>query len=288
LNRAAAVGALRRRIAAQLAEAFAARGYDGTPALDARVLVAHAMGMAAANVPLHDDEAASADVERAAVAYAKRRARGEPVARIVGRKEFHGHDFLLSPDTLVPRPETETIVDAVLARTKADEAFSVLDLGTGSGAILLAILAARPHASGLGIDLAPGAIETAGDNAVRLGLSSRADFRVGDWAAGIAEQFDVVVANPPYIESETIDTLPVDVKGFDPHLALDGGRDGLDAMRAILADLDRILAPQGAAFIEIGAGQREAVAALAEAKGLSSEFLSDLAGIDRVAVVKRR
>jgi release factor glutamine methyltransferase len=210
------------------------------------------------------------------------------VARIVGRKEFYGIEVELSPDTLVPRPDTETLVDAVLATRRHEDAVAILDLGTGSGAILLALLAELPNATGVGVDLSEGAVAAARGNAARLGLAERAAFAVGDWAAGIDRRFDVVVANPPYIESEAIAGLPVEVRDHDPHLALDGGADGLDAVRAILPDLDRVLAENGAAFVEIGFGQGPAVARLAAENRFVSTFRRDLAGIERVAEIGRR
>jgi release factor glutamine methyltransferase len=288
LNKPLTVGALRRRIAAQLGEAFAARRHEGPPALDARMLIAQALGMPPSEVPLHDDDTVSAEVEAAAGAFAARRAEGEPVARINGYREFHGLKLALSPDTLEPRPDTETLVDAVLAARGMEEEFSILDLGTGTGAILLSILAERPRASGIGVDIASGALKTAEANAGRLGLASRAQFVSGDWAKKINGPFDVVVSNPPYVESGAIAALPVDVRDFDPHVALDGGRDGLDAVRAIVADLDRIMAREGEAFVEIGNGQSGAARALAESSGFAVRTAKDLAGIERVVMIKRR
>ena len=179
------IGSLRRRIAKDLAEAFAARGHDGTPALDARLLVAHAAGLAPQAVPLNDDKPVDAGLVARVLALAGRRAAGEPVARIVGHKEFHGLDFVLSDDTLVPRPETETLVDAALELIAPDANARIVDIGTGSGAILLAVLAERRYATGIGIDIAPGAVASARENAIRLGLDGRALFVVGDWLAAV-------------------------------------------------------------------------------------------------------
>ena len=278
------IGSLRRRIARALSAAFAARGHDGTPALDARLIVAHVMGLAPEAVPLHDE--AAVDAERAALALAlgERRAAGEPVARLVGYKEFHGHDFLLSADTLVPRPETETLVDAALSLIAPDAHARIVDIGTGSGAILLSVLAERPRASGIGIDIAPGAVMTARENAARLGLAGRALFVVGDWLAAVAEA-DVILANPPYIEAETIGRLDSEVRDHDPRRALDGGSDGLASIRAILADTRRVLGKNGVLLMEIGAGQGGALATIAGAHGMSVRFAADLAGIERVAIL---
>ncbi len=278
------IGSLRRRIAAELTKAFAARGTDGTPALDARLLVAHTVGLEPQAVPLNDDKAVGAEAVVRALGLARRRALGEPVARIVGHKEFHGLDFILSADTLVPRPETETLVDAALAMLAPEADARIIDVGTGSGAILLSVLAERRQATGIGIDIAPGAVRTARENAVRLRLDRRALFVVGDWLSAVG-QADVILANPPYIEAETIKRLDVDVREHDPFRALSGGEDGLTAIRAIVADGGRVLAENGVILMEIGAGQGHAVAEIAEAHGMTARFVQDLAGIDRVAIL---
>ncbi len=278
------IGSLRRRMARQLKAAFAARGTDGTPALDARLLVAHATGFEPQAVPLNDDVPVDAAESARALALAERRAQGEPVARILGRKEFHGHDFVLSADTLVPRPETETLVDAALALMAPEAPVAIVDAGTGSGAILLSVLAERPHAIGIGIDIAPGAVRTARENAIRLGLAERALFVVGDWLAAVGRA-DVILANPPYIEAETISRLDVDVREHDPIRALSGGADGLEAIRAVIADAGRVLAENGVLVMEIGAGQGPQLAAIADTQGMTVRFAQDLAGIDRVAIL---
>ncbi len=225
------------------------------------------------------------------MAFAQRRIAGEPVARIIGHREFYGLDFKLAPATLVPRPDTETLVDeaiAVIDRTRGRDApVRIVDLGTGSGAILLALLSELPNARGVGVDLSEEAAATARDNARRLGLAERALFVVGDWAEAIGTA-DVVVANPPYIETDVIATLDAEVREHDPLLALDGGDDGLDAIRASVAGLSRILAADGRALIEIGAGQGEAVRGIAGRAGFSLRLERDLAGIERVAIVAPR
>jgi release factor glutamine methyltransferase len=263
-----------------------------TAALDARIIVAHLLGCVPEQLPLRDEEEAPAPLALEAEAFATRRASGEPVARILGEKEFHGLTFALSPDTLIPRPDTETLVDAALAvvaaDTDRDAPIAILDLGTGSGAILIALLTELPNARGTGTDAAAGAVETATGNAARHGVADRARFAVGDWTRGIKDRFDLVVANPPYVESSAISGLPVEVREHDPHLALDGGADGMDAIHAILSDLDRVLADGGVAFVEIGAGQAATVGGLAEAHGFHCTFHSDLAGIDRVALLRRQ
>ena len=281
------IGSLRRRIAVDLAKAFAARGHDGTPALDARLLTAHAVGLAPQAVPLNDDRPVDGEALARARGFARRRVDGEPVARIVGHKEFHGLDFVLSADTLVPRPETETLVDAALALVAPEAEARIVDVGTGSGAILLSVLAERRQAVGIGIDIAPGAARTARENAICLGLAGRALFVVGDWLAAVGRA-DVILANPPYIEEKTIGRLDPEVRAYDPLRALDGGEDGLTAIRAIVADVGRVLGEKGRLLMEIGAGQAPPVAAIGAAHGMTVRFVEDLAGKDRVAILARR
>jgi release factor glutamine methyltransferase len=274
-------------VAARLRAAFREAGRAGTPELDARLLVAHAAHVDPHILPMRDELPAGAGIVRRATGFADRRIRGEPVARILGRWEFWGLDLALGPATLVPRPDTETVVEAALGfvRRSAGAGLRILDLGTGSGAILLALLSELPAAAGVGTDISPEALAVASGNAARLGLSGRAAFTQADWTAGIGGRFDLVVSNPPYIPADDIAALDPEVRDHDPRVALDGGPDGLDAIRTILAGLRPVLAPVGAAFIEIGAGQRGAVAAIAGAAGFTASFVPDLAGIDRVAVL---
>ena len=279
---AVTVAALRREIAAMLA------GASPTAALDARLIVAHILGWTPNDVLLRDRDEVDDAAVQSARALASRRAGGEPVARIVGEKEFYGLTFRLSPETLVPRPDTETVVDAVLATVEREASLTILDLGTGSGAVLLALLVQLPNATGIGVDVSEGALATARGNAENLGVTNRSAFRTGDWSRHIDGRFDVVVANPPYIENSAIAGLPVEVRDHDPHLALDGGANGLVAIRAILSDLDRVLAPDGAAFVEIGFDQADEVRQHAAANGFACAFRRDMAGIDRVAVVSRQ
>ncbi len=213
-------------------------------------------------------------------ALANRRAAREPVSRIVGRREFWSRDFLLTPETFDPRPDSETVVEAALAAMPAFA--SVLDLGTGSGCLLAALLSERPGARGLGIDRSPAACLAARRNLKGL----RALVAAGDWGTAVAGRFDLVVSNPPYIPSAEIAALMPEVRDHDPRLALDGGADGLDAYRVLLEDLPRLLSRGGVAVLELGVGQAQAVAALAEAKGLQvREIRADLAGIPRAMVL---
>ena len=216
-------------------------------------------------------------------ALANRRAAREPVSRIVGRREFWSRDFLLTPEVFDPRPDSETVVEAALAAMPSFRA--VLDLGTGSGCLLAALLAERPEARGLGIDRSPGACRAARRNLEGLPAAVAA----GDWGTAAAGRFDLVVSNPPYIPGTEIAGLMPEVRDHDPRLALDGGADGLDAYRAILEDLPRLLAPGGTAVLELGFGQAEAVAAFAGAAGLRVvDIRADLGGIPRAMVLGSR
>ena len=215
-----------------------------------------------------------------------RMAEHEPLSRIVGRREFWGLEFTLCGDTLDPRPETETVVEAVLRRVlDRDAPLRFLDLGTGTGCILLALLSEFPAATGFGVDLALGAVMTARRNAAALGLAERAHFLVGDWGTAMSGKFDVIASNPPYIASAALADLPPEVALYDPCLALDGGADGLGAYRALVVDLARLLQPGAVLVIEVGFSQAPAVAAMLRASGMAIEGCErDLAGIARCVV----
>jgi release factor glutamine methyltransferase len=260
-------------------------GVEGA-ALDARLLMFAALDLD----PMEFVRAPDAAVDGAAAtkfdALLARRLAREPVDRILGLREFHGLVFRLSPETLAPRPDTETLVDAALARIPRDAPARILDLGTGSGCILLAILHERPAASGVGVDRAFAAARMAAANAAALGLAGRAAFLAGDWATAIAQRFDLVVSNPPYIRSGGIAALSPEVR-HDPRAALDGGADGLDAYRALAADLPRLVRPGGAALLEIGFDQAASVAEIAAAAGLAAgRPQRDLAGRDRMMTLE--
>ncbi len=236
------------------------------------------------NVPLP-----AAAAERLAQ-FVARRARREPVARIAGEREFWSLAFALSPATLEPRPDSETVVAAVLARL-ADRtaAIRLLDLGTGSGCLLLALLSEVPRAVGFGIDLLPAAAAMARRNAAAMGLESRAFFAAGRWASGLAAKVDVVVANPPYIPTAAIATLAPEVARYDPVQALDGGSDGLQAYRDLAPQIAGLLLPAGFACLELGEGQAAAVAEIFAAAGLDAVALHrDLGGAERCIVVAPR
>lgn len=246
-----------------------AAGAD-TPDLDARVLAQEAFGLSAARLVAQAGSAPPEDGLIRLDMLVRRRAAGEPVARILGRREFWGLDFSLARETLEPRPDTETIVEAALAHV-GDRArpLRLLDLGTGSGCILIALMSELPNAFGVGVDLSPPAAAAARRNAEALGFGERCRFIAGSWARALRGPFDLVVSNPPYIATADITALDVEVKDHDPRLALDGGADGLDAYRAIVSDLPRLLGPGAAAILELGAGQLDAVSAEARLAGLS-------------------
>lgn len=274
-----------------LAEQFRAAGIE-SPELDARILIGHALGLDHTGLAL----AAAQQIPDAAVTqigqFAARRLAGEPVARIVGQKEFWGLPFIVTPAVLVPRPDTETIVELALElldrRGARTQLLRIADLGTGSGAILLALLSELPNANGAGTDIEPDTLAVARANAQRLHLSDRASFVESDYGAELTGPFDLIVTNPPYVASADIATLERDVRGHDPRRALDGGADGLAAYRAIAADAPRLLAPGGLLVVEIGAGQQRDVEFLLTNAGLAiAAVRHDLSGIARALAVRR-
>ena len=260
-----------------------------TPELDARVLVKEALRLSDAELIAAQDRPASPEGIATIENMISRRIAGEPVARILGHKEFWGLRFDLGVDTLVPRPETETLVDAALAAFGRGGAAHILDLGTGTGCLLLAVLSEFPDARGLGVDLARRAVEIAEANSVRLGLAGRARFKVSNWDAKVDGAFDLILSNPPYIPEEEIANLPLEVRLHDPALALDGGKDGLGAYRSLADVALRRLAPKGVLIAELGAGQEVSVAAIMAGAGLIVDRPArpDLAGIPRALVVRR-
>ncbi|MBV1697088.1 MAG: peptide chain release factor N(5)-glutamine methyltransferase [Hyphomicrobiales bacterium] len=282
----ATVGGIRRA----LAEEFRAAGLD-TPALDARILIGHALRLDHAALTAAAAQSLG-DAERIAIAaLAQRRLANEPVARIVGEKEFWSLRFLVDATTLVPRPETETVVEAALAALATEgrraERLRIADLGTGSGALLLALLFELPGAFGVGTDISIGALRLARTNARRLGID-RAHFAACDLAAALGEPFDLIVSNPPYVATGDLTGLAPEVRDFDPHTALDGGTDGLRFYRAIAATVPALLRPGGMLAIELGVGQAHPVADLLAAAGLALlPARPDLAGRPRAVVAKK-
>ncbi len=271
---------------------FEAAGIDSA-ALDARLLTGAVLHLDLTGLIAQGQHQLTMDDAARLEAFAQRRLAGEPVARILGTKEFWGLPLKLSADTLVPRPDTETVVEAVLeilrAEGRTQTPLRIADLGTGSGAILLALLTELPDALGIGTDLSAAALDTAKANARDLGLASRADFIVSDYAVGLSDQFDVIVSNPPYIRSDDIAALAPEVRGYDPHLALDGGHDGLEAYRRIAPQAAMLLSPRGLLVLEVGQDQDDDVARLVTAAGLTvtGPARTDLAGTGR-AVVGRK
>jgi release factor glutamine methyltransferase len=257
--------------------------------LDAKLILAHVLGIEPGQLAARDDEMVSPADIAAASAMIERRRAGEPVARIIGEKEFWSLPFRLSPATMVPRPDTETVVSTALeifrAAGRAGDSLRLLDLGTGSGCILLALLSELPAATGLGTDRGEGAVVTAAENAERLGLAGRARFAAGNWADGIDGPFDAILANPPYVEDEALPALPVEVIGHDPRLALSGGADGIEPYRAIIPELPRLLVPGGFAVLEFGPRQGPAIREIAVTAGMATEIRCDLAGRERVALL---
>jgi len=268
-----------------VAQAFRLAEIDD-PQVDARILVGHALRLDRVQLMAQSDRLLEAREVKAISALAARRLRHEPVARIIGHKDFWDLTLAVGPDVLVPRPETETVVetalDYVMNAGLRLERLRILDIGTGTGALLLALLQELPNALGTGSDISEAAIAVARGNAERNGLAERCSFVVCNVAAGISGTFDIVVSNPPYIPHGEIARLMPEVRDFDPSLALDGGADGLDAYRAIASEARRLLAPAGGIFVELGIGQESTVRTLFAAAGLNVHPpREDLAGIAR-------
>lgn len=266
-----------------LGEKFREAGIDSADA-DARLLMAHALGIDCAELMANGERALSAEDTKAIDALAARRLKREPVSRIFGQKEFWTLTLMVTPDVLVPRPETETVIEAALdaLQTMKLEKMRILDIGTGSGALLLALLREFPNAVGTGTDISRAALDTARVNATRNDLGPRCTFIVCDIAAGVPGPFDLIVSNPPYVARGDIVTLAPEVRDYDPALALDGGADGLDGYRAIAGQARNLLGPGGHLIVELGAGQEPAVRALFTEAGLNVTIAhDDLAGIPR-------
>lgn len=275
------LAAVRRQLAERLRQA----GVDSAEA-DARLLMAHALGTDRAELIANGERALEPDEIEAIEGLAARRLKHEPVARIFGRKEFWSLNLHVSPAVLVPRPETETVVEAALDIVVGDalqmEKVRILDIGTGSGALLLALLSELPNATGTGTDISTAALDVAQANAERADLAGRCTFIACDIASGLQGPFDLIVSNPPYVAHGDIASLAPEVRDYDPALALDGGAEGLDYYRAIAADARRLLASGGRLIVELGAGQEAAVRALFTKAGLTvAAARDDLAGIPR-------
>jgi release factor glutamine methyltransferase len=272
----------------RIADSFRRGGIDN-PGLDARLLIGHALALDGAALVREAQHALAKEEVDAIIRLAARRLTHEPVARIVGRKEFWNLSLTLGSETFMPRPETETVVEAALAAVRGSKtnarSMRVADLGTGSGALLLAILSELPECFGTGTDIDAAALRCARANAVDFG--SRACFAACDYGTALAGPIDLLVSNPPYIPRKEIADLPPEVYRFDPPLALDGGPDGFDGYRAIAADARRLLAPRGVLVVELGFGQAEGVRSLFEAAGLAcAPPQPDLSSIPRALVAR--
>jgi release factor glutamine methyltransferase len=278
------VDAMRRKVA----QRFRDHGLD-TPDLDARILVGHALGLDRTALMLAGERRLEAAEIARIESLGARRLRREPVARITATKEFWGLPLRITPDVLVPRPQTETVVEQALAAVDRTgirpRALRIADLGVGSGAILIALLSELPNACAVGTDRDPAAVALARENARRVGVAARAAFVACDFGAAVAPGCDLVVTNPPYIRTDEIAELEADVREFDPRSAIDGGIDGLAAYRVIALHARQILSPGGQLIAEIGQGQGDAVAGLFAAAGFGGiSIVPDLAGVSRVVV----
>jgi release factor glutamine methyltransferase len=272
----------RRALAAQLKTAAV-----DSAELDARLLIGHTLGLDLTGLITSAQRRLTTVESTRLEEFARRRLAGEPVARILGEKQFWGLSLQLSSATLVPRPDTETVVELALELLRAGgdltRPLRIADLGTGSGAILLALLSELPAAEGIGTDISGAALRTAAANAARAGLSERATFIACDYARGLSGSFDLIVSNPPYIRSADIGGLAVEVRDHDPLAALDGGADGLDAYRALIPQAASLLSPGAALVVEAGKGQSGPIQDLMTAAGLTPATAprADLAGIPR-------
>jgi release factor glutamine methyltransferase len=279
------VGEMLASVAARLATAGIENGR-----LDARLLVGDATGLSVETMIAEpeiaiDDPGIVARVER----LTKRRLSREPMSQILGRREFWSLSFKVTPDVLTPRPDSETLVEAVLSVVPdRSVGLRLLDLGVGSGCLLLSLLHTLPNARGLGIDRSERALTVARENAEALGLAGRAEMRAGNWGADLPDQYDIVVSNPPYIPSDDIEGLAPEVSEHEPWLALDGGSDGLDAYRTLAGELPFLVREGGWTALEVGQGQASAVARLMRAAGFRVErVVADLGGVERVILARR-
>ena len=259
-----------------------------SPKLDAELLLAHVLGITRVKLLTSHDNGLNEAQEREFQALLSRRLKREPMAYILGQKEFWSLDFKVSPAVLCPRPDTEVLVQKALKLVHRAGPLKILDLGTGSGAILLSLLTELPHATGVGVDISPQAIEIAAENAAHLGLASRVEFLLSSWCDGLSGQFDLIVSNPPYIESSVISGLEPEVAMFEPKLALDGGVDGLDAYRLLASQVPLFLRSGGWVVFEVGEAQALAVQQLMSEQKLENfSIAKDYQGIDRCVIAQR-
>ena len=256
------------------------------PRLDARVLIREVAGLS--DIDFLDSKNIKLDraqIEKITSAINERRC-GRPVSKILGFKEFYGRDFKVTEDTLDPRPDTEVLVDAVLERTKVEDTFTLCDLGTGTGCILLTILAERPNARGVAVDISAAALDVAKHNASNMGALDRVKFIKSDWLDRVSEKFDIIVSNPPYIESDVIPQLSPEVRNHDPILALDGGEKGLNSYEKIISQCHHNFFSHGNLFLELGKGQLPRIKRLVEKHDATLKAVyPDLSGIARVVEI---
>jgi release factor glutamine methyltransferase len=278
------IGDLIKASAARLAEA----GIGGA-LREARLLLQAAAGVPIATQIAFPERAVDTVTATRLQVLVARRVKREPMAHILGRREFWSLAFKVTADTLDPRPDSETLVQAILDRIGDRSArLRLVDFGTGTGCLLLALLHELGNATGLGVDASPAALAVAQENALALGLAGRAAFRRGDWDDGIAPAFDVVLSNPPYIPRDEIATLQPEVASFEPRLALDGGQDGLDAYRILAPAAVRLLTAGGLAAFEVGQGQSDSVIAIGRAAGLRHiATVADLAAVNRCVLFQK-
>lgn len=274
-----------RTLYLQTRETLRDAGIDNAD-FEARYFMKQVCGIDDIDLLLRDDRTvAGPEIEKLEQGLS-RRLQGEPVSKICGEREFWGLLFRVTPDVLDPRPDTETLVEAALKRFKASPPATILDLGTGTGCIIVALLSEWPHAKGMGVDISSKALSVAGENARINSVSDRLTLVESNWGAKIKERYDLIVSNPPYISIQELPNLPAAVKNFDPILALDGGNDGLDCYRKIISELKSLMKKDGACFLEVGYSQAEDVARLVEDSGLSVEGVhADMTGIPRVVEI---
>jgi release factor glutamine methyltransferase len=266
------------------------RSYSGDLAvLEARVLLCHVLACTRSDLISEPDRKVSSDQQAQFKDMIERRSRGEPIAKIIGEKEFWGLPFKVTADTLDPRPDTETLIEAVLEYVdKGSASSNILDLGTGTGCILLTLLHELKNSKGVGVDISPAALQVAQENAKRLGLENQATFIQSDWGEKVEGLFDLIVSNPPYITEADFENLAPDVRNFDPKLALNGGVDGLDCYRKIAPIIDKYLAKNGFFAIEFGINQERQVERILRENNLTVlEIRKDLAGIFRTILGRR-
>ena len=248
------------------------------------MLVKHITGLTDADLISNQDLILTDNQTNLLNAMVSERLSGRPISKIIGRKEFYGRDFIVNDDVLDPRPDSETLIEVVLGHaTSRNKDFKILDMGTGSGCLILTLLSELPNATGIAADISPSALEIARQNAGKLGVHARVQFIESDWLESIKGQFDIIISNPPYIESKDIDGLDITVSKYDPILALDGGDDGLHPYKVILPQIRNHLKQNGFLAMEHGVGQSQSIMEIARNSGLSDvQTHDDLGGRDRV------